>query len=82
MQIEPKIRALILKYLNYYYMKFAKVIAIVLAAAAVMACNSSKVEGSKEVRDLLPSKGQVDSTSYLLGVNFGLVITQNGRAHV
>lgn len=58
-------------------MKIAKLFAIASAAVLVVACGSPKVEGSKEVRDLLPSKGQVDTTSYLLGVNFGLVITQN-----
>ncbi len=60
-------------------MKIAKIFAAVATASVlVMACGSPKVEGSKEVRDLLPTKGQIDTTSYLLGVNFGLVITQNG----
>ena len=60
-------------------MKLAKLFAaIATASVLVMACDSPKVEGSKEVRDLLPTKGQIDTTSYLLGVNFGLVITQNG----
>ena len=59
-------------------MKIAKLFSIAAAAALVVACGSPKVEGSKEVRDLLPTKGQTDTTSYLLGVNFGLVITQNG----
>ena len=59
-------------------MKLTKIFAIASAAVLVMACGTSKVEGSKEVRDLLPSKGQIDTTSYLLGVNFGLVMTQNG----
>jgi len=60
-------------------MKLVKLFAIASAAVLMMACNNSpKVEGSKEVRDLLPTKGQIDTTSYLLGVNFGLVITQNG----
>ena len=59
-------------------MKTAKLFAIAAAAVMVVACGTPKVEGSKEVRDLLPSKGQLDTTSYLLGVNFGLVITQNG----
>ena len=58
-------------------MKLAKIFAIASAAVLVMACGSSKVEGSKEVQALLPTKGQVDTTSYLLGVNFGLVMTQN-----
>ena len=59
-------------------MKIAKFFAIASAAAVlVAACNSPKVEGSKEVLDLLPTSGEVDSTSYLLGVNFGLMMTQN-----
>ena len=59
-------------------MKIAKLFAIASAAAVlVAACNSSKVEGSKQVLDLLPTSGEVDTTSYLLGVNFGLMITQN-----
>ena len=60
-------------------MKLVKLFSI--AAAGLMlvaACGSPKAEGSKEVQDLLPSKGQIDTTSYLLGVNFGLVISQNG----
>ena len=59
-------------------MKLAKLFVMASAAMLVVACGSSKVEGSKEVRSLLPTKGEVDSTSYLLGVNFGLVISQNG----
>ena len=58
-------------------MKISKIFAIASAAVLMVACGTSKVEGSKEVRDLLPTKGECDSTSYLLGVNFGLVITQN-----
>ena len=57
-------------------MKISKILAIAGAAAMLMACGSPKVEGSKEVRDLLPNKGQIDTASYLLGVNFGLVMTQ------
>ncbi|MBR5064114.1 MAG: FKBP-type peptidyl-prolyl cis-trans isomerase [Bacteroidales bacterium] len=59
-------------------MKTLKLFAIASAAIMMVACGTSKVEGSKEVRSLLPSKGEVDTTSYLLGVNFGLVMTQNG----
>jgi FKBP-type peptidyl-prolyl cis-trans isomerase len=60
-------------------MKLIKMIAIASAAVLMVACNSNtKVEGSKAIRNLLPSKGEVDSTSYLLGVNFGMVISQNG----
>ena len=59
-------------------MQTIKLFAIASAAVLMVVCCSPKVEGSKEVRSLLPSKGQVDTTSYLLGVNFGLVMTQNG----
>ena len=59
-------------------MKLTKFIAIASATVLMIACSgSSKVEGSKAVRDLLPSKGATDTTSYLLGVNFGMVISQN-----
>ena len=64
-------------FINNNAMKLVKLFAIASAAVLVMACSTSQVEGSKEVRDLLPSKGQIDTTSYLLGVNFGLVMTQN-----
>lgn len=60
-----------------YTMKILKVFAIFSAAALMVACGTPKTEGSKEVRDLLPSKGETDTTSYMLGVNFGLVMTQN-----
>ena len=58
-------------------MKISKIFAIASAAVLMVACGSSKVEGSKEVRDLLPKQSQVDSVSYLLGVNFGSVIKGN-----
>ena len=66
-------------YKRIYKMKLVKFFSI--AAAGLMlvaACGSPRAEGSQEVRDLLPSQGQIDTTSYLLGVNFGLVMTQNG----
>ena len=60
-------------------MKLVKLFSIAAASLLlVVACGSPRAEGSQEVRDLLPTKGQIDTTSYLLGVNFGLVITQNG----
>ena len=59
-------------------MKLTNILLAASAAVMVVACGSPKVEGSKQVRDLLPTKGQIDTTSYLLGVNFGLVMTQNG----
>ena len=58
-------------------MKLTKLFAIASAAVLMVACNTSKVEGSQDVRALLPTKGEVDTTSYLLGVNFGLAVTQN-----
>ena len=60
-------------------MKITKIIAIASAAVLMIACSgaSTKKEGSKAVRDLLPNKSFADSAAYLLGVNFGLVITQN-----
>ena len=59
-------------------MKLAKLFVMASAAMLVVACGSSQVEGSQAVRSLLPSKGEVDTTSYLLGVNFGMVMSQNG----
>jgi len=61
-----------------FVMKISKIFAAAALALAVVSCGSPKVEGSKEAQALLPTKGEVDSTSYLLGVNFGLVMTQNG----
>ena len=58
-------------------MKLVKSFIIAAASILVVACGSPKVEGSQEVRDLYPSKGQIDTASYMLGVNFGLVISQN-----
>ena len=59
-------------------MKTIKLFVIAAAAILAVSCGSPKAEGSKDVRALLPTSGQVDTASYLLGVNFGLVITQNG----
>ena len=60
-------------------MKLTKIIAIASAAVLMIACSgaSKKVEGSKAIRDLLPSKSYADSAAYLLGVNFGMVMSQN-----
>ena len=58
-------------------MKISKIFAIASAAVLMVACGSSAVEGSKEVRDLLPKKSNVDSVSYLVGVNFGSWIKGN-----
>ena len=52
-------------------MKIFKYLAIASAAALTVACGTPAAEGSKEVQALLPSKAQVDSASYLLGISFG-----------
>lgn len=58
-------------------MKFTKITVLAIAALALFSCGRSKLEGSPAVLELLPSEGMVDTTSYLLGVNFGLVIRQH-----
>ena len=57
-------------------MKISKIFAIASAAVLMVACGSP-VEGSKETKALLPSKSLTDSTSYLIGVNFGSWIKGN-----
>ena len=57
-------------------MKLSKILTIAAAALAIAACGP-KVEGSKEVVDLLPKASQVDSASYLIGINFGSWIKGN-----
>ena len=55
-------------------MKARKFLIVALALSmATVACsqNSAKLPDGTSAKDLLPSKGQVDSVSYLLGVNFG-----------
>ena len=65
-----------------------KIFAVVLAAGIVAACNSPKGANAQgdndstavaqpakvDVKSLLPSKAEVDSVSYLIGVNFGSFI--------
>ena len=63
-------------------MKISKIFAIASAAVLMVACGGSAVEGSKEVRDLLPSKSLTDSTSYLIGVNFGSWIKGNNFGEI
>ena len=58
-------------------MKISKIFAIASAAVLMVACGTPAAEGSKEVRDLLPSKSLTDSTSYLIGINFGSWIKGN-----
>ena len=51
-------------------MKLFKVFALASAVVLMVACGSPVIEGSKEVKALYPNKAQIDSASYLLGVNF------------
>ena len=68
-------------------MKFIKLTAAVLIFSVAVACNSAKnneaaptgddaavAEGNINPKSLLPSKKQVDSVSYLVGINFGSFI--------
>ena len=55
-------------------MKARKFLIVALAlSVATVACsqNNAKLPDGTSVKDLLPSKAQVDSVSYLLGINFG-----------
>ena len=58
-------------------MKISKIFAIASAAVLIVACGTPAAEGSKETKALLPNKAQVDSASYLIGVNFGSWIKGN-----
>jgi len=63
-------------------MKISKIFAIASAAVLMVACGGAAVEGSKEVKALLPSKAQTDSASYLIGVNFGSWIKGNNFGEI
>ena len=63
--------------LKLFIMKISHIFAIASAAVLIVACGAPKAEGSKEVTALLPSKSMLDSTSYLVGVNFGSWIKGN-----
>jgi len=54
-------------------MKFKTIILAAAILASVVACGQKK-EGSAETRALLPKSAEVDSVSYLIGVNFGSFI--------
>jgi len=65
-------------------MKAIKVIVAALAATALVAsCNAQSIGADvdpatvKNVEDLLPSAAEIDSVSYLIGVNFGYFIKSN-----
>lgn len=57
-------------------MKTIKLFAAAILALMAVACSSSKVdsEASKETRDLFPTPKQIDSVSYLMGLNFGYTL--------
>ena len=60
-------------------MKARKFLIVALAlSVATVACsqNSTKLPDGTDAKDLLPSKAQVDSVSYLLGINFGSMLRQ------
>ena len=55
-------------------MKARKFLIVALALSmATVACsqNNAKLPDGTSAKDLLPSKAQIDSVSYLLGINFG-----------
>lgn len=67
-------------------MKVIKTLALAAMLVSAAACNSNKPAGngngadstgvasSVQAKDLLPSKAEIDSVSYLLGINFGSMI--------
>ena len=59
-------------------MKAIKILAAAFMASMVMSCGSNN--GNVKVDVELPSTGQIDSVSYLLGVNFGSMIKGNNFA--
>ena len=63
-------------------MKISKIFAIASAAVLIVACGTPAAEGSKETKALLPNKSQVDSASYLIGVNFGSWIKGNNFGEI
>jgi FKBP-type peptidyl-prolyl cis-trans isomerase len=63
-------------------MKISKIFAIASAAVLIVACGTPAAEGSKDVQALLPSKTLTDSTSYLIGINFGSWIKGNNFGEI
>jgi FKBP-type peptidyl-prolyl cis-trans isomerase len=57
-------------------MKAFKFFAIAAAVVAAVSCATSEVKVDVE----LPTRAEVDSVSYLLGVNYGMMFKQNGFA--
>ena len=68
--------------LTFNNMKISKIFAIASAAVLIVACGTPAAEGSKEVRELLPGKSLTDSTSYLIGINFGSWIKANNFGQI
>ena len=64
--------------LNYKEMKSIRIFAAALVAMLALSCNAQKSNVNVDVE--LPSAGQVDSVSYLIGVNFGAFLKNNGFA--
>lgn len=62
-------------------MKMNKIFAIASAALLIVACGP-KGEESKEVRNLLPKQSEVDSVSYLIGIQFGSWVKGNNFGDV
>ena len=58
-------------------MRISKIFAAAAATLLVVACGTPAAEGSKEAQAFLPTKSQIDSASYLIGVNFGSWIKGN-----
>ena len=71
-------RNLIIK--TYKEMKVLRIIAAALVATLALSCNAQKSNVKVDVE--MPSAAQVDSASYLLGVNFGSIIKGNNFADV
>ena len=63
-------------------MKLSKIFAIASAAVLIVACGTPAAEGSKEVKALLPGKSLTDSTSYLIGINFGSWLKGNNFGEI
>ena len=58
-------------------MKIYKIAALAAIALLAVACTGNqKPKVDPEFKDLLPSKGQVDTVSYLVGISFGSTIKQ------
>ena len=64
--------------LNYKKMKAIRIFAVALVAVFAMACNAQKSSVKVDVE--LPTSSEVDSASYLLGVNLGSIIKNNNMA--